>query len=94
MASLNMSVKHGQPFETAKANFEKGLTAAQEKHSIYIKTVAWSDDRTSAKLSGPGYEVTLHVDQDSVHANGSVPFFVKFMEGPIRKFVEETLGNQ
>ena len=45
MASLNMSVKHGQPFETAKANFEKGLTAAQEKHSIYIKTVAWSAGR-------------------------------------------------
>lgn len=94
MATLNMSVKHGRPFEVAKTNFDKGILAAQEKHHLYIKTVEWSQDRTSAKLSGPGYEVTLHVDQDSVHANGSVPFFVKFMEGPIRKFVEETLGNQ
>lgn len=92
MSAMNMSVKHGQSFETARAHFEKGIGSAQAEYGKYIKKVEWSDDRTSARLSGPGFEVELKVDGDSVHASGRVPFFVRFMEAPIRKFVEKTLA--
>ncbi len=93
MAALNMSVKHGQPFEVAKANFEKGISAAQAQYGKYVKQVEWSDDRTSARLSGSGYSVDLRLDGESIHATGEVPFFVRFLEGPIRKFVEQTLQS-
>lgn len=91
MASLDMTVKHGQSWDEARANFVKGVTAAHAQHGHYIKGVEWSDDRTSARLTGPGFSVNLAVDPESVRATGTVPFFVKFMEGPIRKFVEHTL---
>ncbi len=91
MAALKMSVKHGLPFDVAKAHFEKGIKAAEIQHGNHIKQVEWSDDRTRAKLSGTGFAVELTVDHDSVHADGHVPFFVKFLEGPIRKFVEQTV---
>ncbi len=95
MSAIKMSVKHGQTFDVAKANFDKGITAAEAQFGKFIKTVDWSDDRTAARLAGPGFTIDLNVDADSVHATGDVPFFVKFMEGPIRKFVEQTLktGN-
>ena len=93
MSALNMSVKHGQSGDEARANFQKGIEAARAKYGAYIKNVEWSDDRTSARLSGPGFDVVLKVDDESVHAEGQVPFFVRFLEGPIRKFVEQTLKS-
>jgi hypothetical protein len=93
MAALNMSVKHGQSWDDARANFQKGISAAETQHAKFIRSVEWSDDRTSARLLGPGFAVDLRVDEVSVHAVGDVPFFVKFMEGPIRKFVEDTLKS-
>lgn len=93
MANLNMSVKHGQTFDDARANFEKGITAAEAKYGKHFREISWSDDRTSARLSGPGFEVNLRVDRESVHATGHVPFFVRMLEGPIRKFIQEALGS-
>ena len=93
MSAFKMSVKHGQPFEVAKANFEKGITSAAAQFGQFIKTVDWADDRTAARLGGPGFSVDLKVDAEAVHASGEVPFFVRFMEGPIRKFVEQTLKS-
>jgi hypothetical protein len=92
MAALNMSVKHGQPWEVAKANFEKGITEAHAKHGHLIRHVDWSDDKTSATITGAGSEVRLWLDEESVHAKGHVPFFVKLLEGQIRKFIEGSVG--
>ena len=93
MAALDTSVKHGQDWDTARANFERGVVAAQTQYKSYIRNVEWADDRTSARLSGPGFDVLLSVDHESVHASGVVPFFVRLLEGPIRKFVEEALRS-
>lgn len=92
MAALKMSVKHGQPFAVASANFDSGISRAEAKFRSQIRQVEWSDDRSSATLKGPGFEVLLKVDADSVHATGHVPFFFKLFEGQMRKFVEETLA--
>jgi hypothetical protein len=92
VAALDMSVKHGQTWDAARANFENGVAQARAKFPAYVRGVAWSDDRTSAHLTGPGFDVVLSVDADSVHARGTVPFFVRMLEGPIRRFVEESLG--
>ena len=94
MASLNMSIVHGQTWEKAKANFEKGITAASARHAKYIRLVEWSDDRASARLSGKGFDVQLRLDEHSIHASGEVPFFVRLLEGPIRRFVEEILNDR
>ncbi len=91
MAALNLSVKHGQTWDVAKANFEKGLARAGEKFGSYVRSVEWSDDRTSALVNGSGFNVRLWVDQEAVHAEGDVPFYVKFLEGSIRKFAQEAL---
>ena len=93
MAELNMTVKHGQTADAARANFEKGITAAHAQHGRWIRQVEWSADRKSAILSGPGYRVTLSFDEQNVYARGNVPLAFKLLEGPMRRFVEQTLAE-
>jgi hypothetical protein len=93
MAALDTSVKHGQPWDTALANFERGVLSAQAQYGSYIRKVDWAEDRTSARLTGPGFDVLLSVDKESVRASGVVPFFVRLMEGPIRRFVQEAIKS-
>ncbi len=93
MAELNIIVKHGQTAEEARANFEKAIGQAQLQHGRWIRQVEWSADRTSALLSGPGYQVTLSFDEVHVYARGQVPLALKLLEGPVRRFVEQTLGK-
>jgi hypothetical protein len=94
MAELNMAVKHGLAKEDAQANFEKVITEAQAQHGHWIKHVEWSADRTSAIVSGPGYRLTLSFDDQNVYAKGNVPLAFKLLEGPVRKFVEQTLAKK
>ena len=93
MAELNMTVKHGQPAEAARANFEKAIAAAHEQHGRWVRQVEWSPDRSSAILSGPGYRVTLSFDDENVYAKGHVPLAFKLLEGSVRRFVEKTLAS-
>ncbi|MGC8641559.1 MAG: polyhydroxyalkanoic acid system family protein [Isosphaeraceae bacterium] len=93
MAELNITMKHGQSPDEARVNFVKAITAAHQEHAHWIKTVEWSDDRTSAILSGPGYRVTLSFDDENVHARGTIPLALKLMERPIRQFVEALLEH-
>ncbi len=94
MAELNMAVKHGLDKEAAQANFEKVITEAQAHHHHWIKQVEWSADRTSAIVSGPAYRLTLSFDDQNVYARGHVPLALKLLEGPVRKFVEQTLAKK
>lgn len=93
MAALNISVKHGQTWDVARANFVKAVSTAEAEYGAYLKEVEWSEDRTSARLGGAGFDVRLTVDLESVHASGHVPFFVRMMEGRLRKFIQHALES-
>jgi hypothetical protein len=94
MAELNMTIKHGLAKEAAQANFEKVIAEAQAQHGHWIKQVEWSADRKSAIVSGPAYRLTLSFDDENVYAKGNVPLALKLLEGPVRKFVEQTLAKK
>jgi len=94
MAQLNMSFEHGQPWDSAVANFEAAVAQAQGAYSRWIHTIRWSEDRTSAAVSGPSYEVLLALDTTHVHARGRVPLAFKLMEPSVRRFIERTLQAQ
>jgi hypothetical protein len=94
MAELNLAVKHGQTAEEARGNFARAIHEAQAQHGRWIRHVEWSADGTSAVLSGPAYRVTLSVDDQNVYARGNVPLAFKWLEGPVRRFVEQTLSNE
>jgi hypothetical protein len=93
MAELNFAVKHGQTAEVARANFARAISEAHAQHGRWIRQVEWSADRTSAVLSGPAYKITLSFDDQNVYARGNVPLAVKWLEGPVRRFVEQTLAG-
>lgn len=94
MAQLNMSIEHGQAWEVARANFESVIEKAREDYARWIHAVRWSEDRTSAALSGPSYEVVLNLDPTHVHARGRVPLAIKLLEPSVRRFIERTLRAQ
>ena len=53
-----------------------------------------SRGRNCAIVSGPAYRLTLSFDDQNVYAKGNVPLALKLLEGPVRKFVEQTLAKQ
>jgi hypothetical protein len=94
MPRLNLAVPHGQPWEQARANFEKGITEGSAQHASWIRRVEWSSDRAAATLSGPGYEVIVTIDTEKVYATGTIPIFPWLLEQPLKRFLEETFREQ
>ncbi len=90
MALLNLSVKHGQTWDVARVNFEKGIRDASQAFGAWIQRVEWSPDRTAAKLHAPGFFVELWVDAESVHARGDLPLVAKLFEAPLKAFLQQT----
>lgn len=92
MPKVDLSFEHGQSWEAARSAFETGITQAAAHHRFWIRRVDWGDDRTTAALSGPGYHVTLTLDERAVHVTGSLPFSVQWLEGPVRRYITQNLG--
>jgi hypothetical protein len=93
MAKVDIAVNHGQSPETAKANFERVIVAAQARYTSWIRVVDWSEDRRTARMVGTGFEVELSYDEEKVYARGSVPLAVKLLEGPIKAFIAQTVAQ-
>ena len=94
MSLLNLSVKHGQTWEAARVNFEKGIAEASSTFALWVQRVEWSPDRTRAKLFGPGFVVEMWVDAQEVHAQGDLPVFAQIFEAPLRAFLQRTFPKQ
>jgi Putative polyhydroxyalkanoic acid system protein (PHA_gran_rgn) len=94
MARITIAVDHGQTPETAGENFEKAISAAQDRYGTWIKSADWSADRRSLRMTGPGFDVELSYDNEKVYARGSVPLAFKLMEGLIKSFIKEALAQE
>jgi hypothetical protein len=60
MAQLDLAVDHGQTPEVARANFERAVTAAQDRFSSWIHSLEWSPNRrfvTGDRVGLPGRTV-------------------------------------
>ena len=68
MADLNLSYAHGQPPEVARAHFETAVINAAKQFGFWIRSVEWDANRTSARLTGPGYNVLTRVDEEGTEA--------------------------
>lgn len=93
MAQINRSIPHGQSLEAARVNFVRGIDQAVAEHGKHFNHVEWTEDKTSAKISGPGFALNMIVDAQSVHITGHIPFFLKFLEGPVLKSVEDYIKS-
>lgn len=93
MAQIKRSIPHGQSWETARANFVRGIDQAIAEHGKHFNHVEWAADKTSARISGPGFALNMNVDPQSVHVTGHIPFFLKFLEGPVLKSVEDFIRS-
>ncbi len=89
MSEVNVSFDHGQSWEDAQANFRHAIDEAVKQYGKHFNTVAWSADKTAATLSGTGWRLDIKVDPKKVHVTGHVPFFLRFLEKPVMKFVEQ-----
>jgi hypothetical protein len=94
MAKLNMAIDHGQAPAVARANFERAISAAQDRFSKWIHRADWSANRDSVKMLGPGFDVVLSYDDQKVYARGTVPLAFKLMEVPIRAFITQALAEE
>jgi hypothetical protein len=94
MAKLNIAVDHGRNPAAARTNFERAISTAQHRFGKYIHRALWSEDRSSVRMAGPGFDVELSHDDKKVYANGTVPLAFKLMEGPIKAFITQALASK
>lgn len=73
MALLNLSVKHGQTLEEARARVELAVQEVRGRFGAMVQRIDWAADRNSVKILGPGFEMALRVDAQEVHATVDVP---------------------
>jgi hypothetical protein len=73
MSLINMSVKHGQTLDEARARLEQAVQQVRGQFGPMIQRVEWTNDRNSVKLWGTGFEATMIVDPVHVHASADIP---------------------
>jgi hypothetical protein len=93
MARVDLAVDHGQEPEAARANFEQAIAKAQTRFGKQMRQVNWSDDRSSVRLTGPGFDVELTYDEHKVYVRGTVPIAFRLMERPIKAFIAHALAG-
>ena len=93
MARLDLAIEHGQSLEGAAKKFQAAILETQDRFGTWIRRVDWSEDRRSATLSGPGYEVRLWFDDRDVHAHGRIPLAWKLFEGAMRSYVRRIIDR-
>ena len=97
MPPLNLSVKHGQTWDVARAHFEKAIEAARTEFGMWIQRVEWSADRSAVTVGGGGFVVEMKVDPQEVHVSGDIPvlgaLFGRSMESGVKQIVQKTFGK-
>ena len=73
MSLINLSVKHGQTQDEAKANLERSVNEVRGLFGVMIRKVDWTADRERVRLDGAGFWAEMWVDSHEVHATGDIP---------------------
>jgi hypothetical protein len=93
MARVNLAVDHGQDPEAARAKFERAIASVQTRFGKWVRHVTWTDDRSSVRLAGTGFDVELTYDDQKVYVRGKVPVAFKLMERPVKTFIAQALAD-
>ena len=93
MARLDISIAHGQPQELAHPKFLEAIHEAEARFRTWIQRVDWSDDRQSATFTGSNYQVKFWYDERDVHAQGTIPFAWKLLEGLARGHMKQIIDR-
>src|SRR5438477_8656569 len=80
MSLINLSVKHGQSQEEARANLESTVSQVCAQFGGMVQKVEWSPDRHHVKIVGTGFTAQLNVDAIEVHATVDVPLLNGFLQ--------------
>ena len=91
--SSNFRSSTDNPLTARRKNSKLAIREAEAQFGYWIHRVDWSEDRHSAMLSGPGYEVRLWFDARDVHAQGRIPLAWKLFEGALRDHMTRAIGR-
>ena len=94
VARLDITMEHGQPPKIAKAKFKAAIHEAQTRFRDWFERIEWTDDDESATFTGSGVQVRCWFDERYVHVQGSIPLWVKLLEGAIRSQIEHDIHRQ
>ncbi len=94
MSLINVSLKHGQTLEEARASMEKAVGELRNRFGMMFQRTTWSDDRNRVRIDGTGFWVEMVVDAEQVHATGDIPFLGGLLGGPLggglKQIIEKT----
>jgi hypothetical protein len=91
MSLINLSVKHGQSQDQARANLEKSVDDVRGLFGAMIRRVEWSDNHHKVRLDGAGFWTEMWVDAHEVHATGDIPVLGSLLGGPLAAGLTQVL---
>ena len=95
MAKLNMAIDHGQTREMAQSNFERAISAAQERFGKWIHRAEWSAEPRFRENGRAGFRRRALVRRQAKFTlESNVPLAFRLMEVPIKAFIKQTLASE
>jgi len=94
VAKLDLTIEHGQSREVAKAKFKAAIDEAQTRFRDWFDRIERTDNDESATFTGSGFTVRCWFDERFVHVQGTIPLWLKLLEGTIRSQIDHDIHRQ
>ncbi len=91
MSLINLSFKHGQSLDAARANLEKAVDDVRAKLGPLVREVQWAGDRNAVLMSGTGFRADMRVDPQEIHVAMDVPVLGSLLGNPIAAGLKDIL---
>jgi hypothetical protein len=97
MPLFQLSVRHGRTLDDARGRLGMAVDEARVRFGALVRQVDWSDDRNAVTVTGPGFNLSMRVDDQEVHVSGDVPvlgaLLGKSFETGMKQIVQSTFGK-
>jgi hypothetical protein len=98
MSLVNLSLKHGLPFDQAKPRLNEAVAELQKNFGRLVRHVTWNSSRDQVRIDGAGFWLEMSVDAEELRASGDIPALAGLIGGPLaaglRQVVERTFHKQ
>ena len=99
MSLTNLSVKHGQTLEQARARLDETVRDVCGRFSVLVRGVDRDAQQDLVKIRGAGFEIELRVDAQDVHLRGDTSIlssllgnqFVTSVKGALERTFQKRL---
>ena len=93
MAKIDREFPNPVGLESAKSKLVPVLEKLQADYSKFISDVKWSDDKSSASITGNGFSGNFSITEDKIHVVVDLNFALGMFKGKIEDEIASRVSN-